>query len=575
MSEKSDVSNERSIVDADDESAGGESPSESRSPSPDSFFLREVRDKLRDAWGRNLMGETPVRRGFFRSDRSSMIPSKSLARSAFSAKFARYETRPSRSASVLDAMPRMSCFRRRNRDRCLPCMHESLRMADEAGTTTDIDARSESGRSLGLAEFHVEPREAVSFERRRTVARSHEEEGIEEEVSGRAANEGEDRDAIATTVESKPAASKPTETLSRSPSKIAQAATAASRQSRISLSEAHTSDEEASSFAPDDDEPSGYRNTAPCHLPTVLSPDMEALRALKQRQPTTMEARIAVAESATSAKRRSDGECRLEEGTSKDESRQSAAVRQDAGERKGPPRVLSKVKTERTISSFAKGELRRGYSCASVVDLPKGSAGGTFEAPRSEEAAGEGGRVVAETSKDSVLPSGPTEAFLREAIRANESAASALKALAGEFSRLTERRDADDANASRRAKLAARLAELLADSKRYVCPDRFPSDLVFSAKQPPVCNSRLLRRVLPLDSYNLVAPLLGMPVWYPKRYEKRARTATAVRYEDEETEDSEIPFDLVVSRVRVPTYVCPARRGIFNSETSPDFISRL
>ncbi|XP_020279300.1 uncharacterized protein LOC109852505 [Pseudomyrmex gracilis] len=64
--------------------------------------------------------------------------------------------------------------------------------------------------------------------------------------------------------------------------------------------------------------------------------------------------------------------------------------------------------------------------------------------------------------------------------------------------------------------------------------------------RPPACNSRLLRRALPLESYNLVAPLLGMPIWWPKK--KRVKSAVEVEAEieaDEEMED-EIPFSLVV-----------------------------
>ncbi|XP_011684685.1 PREDICTED: uncharacterized protein LOC105448023 [Wasmannia auropunctata] len=130
-----------------------------------------------------------------------------------------------------------------------------------------------------------------------------------------------------------------------------------------------------------------------------------------------------------------------------------------------------------------------------------------------------------------------------------------LESLASEFSsRVIEQHDtADVPAAKKRAKLAARLTKLLADSKRYLCPDKFPSDLVFSAKQPPVCNSRLLRRVLPLDSYNLVAPLLGMKTWYPKRARKvdiaatvQFKTEEEEEEEEEEETEGEIPFDLIV-----------------------------
>ncbi|XP_015116843.1 uncharacterized protein LOC107041005 [Diachasma alloeum] len=39
-----------------------------------------------------------------------------------------------------------------------------------------------------------------------------------------------------------------------------------------------------------------------------------------------------------------------------------------------------------------------------------------------------------------------------------------------------------------------------------------------SRLKKPYCNSQQLRRFLPFKSYNLVAPILGMPEWHPKRW---------------------------------------------------------
>lgn len=615
-SEKYGASTDRSIRDdADDRSdaVGSKSP-ESGSRSSESSFFREVREKLREMWNRSA-GERGTKYELLRPDsgKSSMIPSKSLAESAFSARFARYEIWQSRSASVLDAMPTMSCFRRRNRDRCLPCMHKSLRreidetvgVRSRATPPTEIDARddSESGSSE-LVEFHEESLRRTLSVRRTAVPRYPEKSAG---ASDRATVPSHREDtAIATTIdsnrrlESRTLKSTESPSLSKSPKSlnVAQSAISlSSERSRVSSSEAHTSeDEEASSPLALDDDPSRYKTVAPCHLPTVLLPSMEPLRALKHRRPTTMESRIALMESAASAKERSDedededDDARASRGksqprTGRDGERENTGERKDASSRS--PRVLLKVKTEERlfspiaefVESPRKDGLRKGYSCASIGDLSKDPTRGTLEIPRS--ATEDGGRIEGvilpsegvddSAAKEPATPSGSAEEagrraelplssvaevarFLEGTTREDESAAIALAMLANEFSsRVTKQHDADapTATAMRRAKLAARLTKLLADSKRYSSPDKFPSDLVFSAKQPPVCNSRLLRRILPLDSYNLVAPLLGMPPWYPKRCVQKAEIAAEVRYEDEETEDEEteegeIPFDLVV-----------------------------
>ncbi|XP_015428973.1 PREDICTED: uncharacterized protein LOC107185731 [Dufourea novaeangliae] len=93
-----------------------------------------------------------------------------------------------------------------------------------------------------------------------------------------------------------------------------------------------------------------------------------------------------------------------------------------------------------------------------------------------------------------------------------------LEILCKEFSeRLSRNVSNDDSEMEKNRKMIATLTRLLVDSKRYLNPDKFPSDLLFSTNQPPPCNPRLLQRILPQNSYNLVAPLLGLPEWYKKR----------------------------------------------------------
>lgn len=599
-SEKSRVSIDGSIVDTDDtKSEASESPAGSNTRSPELPSLREVREKLRAMWHQSIE-EKALKYKLLASGSgdSSMMPAKSLAKSAFSTKFARYEARKSRSASVLDVLPKVSCFRRRNPDRCLSCMHKSLRKTDETESarsraplpTLVTEARddSESSSSEGLAEFQEEL-QTILHSRWEKISRHPERiEDLSDKATSSSRQVEQENAAISTKVDPNQSKGKTPKTSEDSPSKALKTMKAvpslisvSSGRSKLSSSETHTSDEEPSSPIAMGDDPSRYKNMAPCHLPTILLHDMEPLRALRHKKPTTMEARIALMESATSAKEKSDDEyyedVKAERASTPKGSSQPRMAGEETekigGEKDASLRgskALLKVKSEQLIppivESARKDGLRRGYSCASIEDLSKDSARGTLGIPRSEAEDGRRG-VISLEKVDSVKESVPSGSvglkrraelplstvpeisrFLEREIWQDESPAIVLGSLAGEFSsRVIKQHDADTMTAAaiRRAKLAARLTKLLADSKRYLSPDKFPSDLVFSARQPPVCNSRLLRRVLPLESYNLVAPLLGMSIWCPKSVQKD-KAVRVMSYEEEES-DGEVSVDLVVS----------------------------
>lgn len=595
MSEVSRASTDRSIVDTDDKSDVAESESpESGTHSPESSpFFREMQRRLRKTWAANIEKQS-IQYKLFRSssNRSSMIPAKSLARSSFSTKFARYETRESRSANILSAIPKVSCFQRRNRDRCLSCMHKSLRKTDATDKAvssqtillTEIEARDDSESSSGeLPEFREELQKM--YLQKKNIPRNLEKIETASDKSASSSYQAEQEDISTPKAESnqsKNKTAKPAESLlSKSPKSLKATSISisiSSEPSRISSSEVHTSDDETSSPLALNDDPTRYKNMAPCHLPTVLLPSMEPLWALRHRKPTTMESRIALMESTITTKEKSDEEyyddaktAVSKTSTEKLQSRPVGEKPERLGEEKDislkSPRTLLKVKSEQQlippiVKSAPKDKLKRGYSCASIEDLSKDSARGTFNISRGEAEDGRG-EVISFAKEPSFSDSGrrtelplstvaEISQFLDKTNRRDASAAIMLESLADEFiSRLIKHQEHADTTATmRRVKLTARLTKLLADSKRYLSPDKFPSHLIFSAQQPPACNSRLLRRVLPLDSYNLVAPLLGMPIWYPKRKKKEK---VAVHYEEEREEEEEeeeiegaIPFDLVV-----------------------------
>lgn len=600
-SEVSRASTDRSIVDTDDKSDVAESESpESGTHSSESPFFREMQRRLRKTWAPNI-GKQSIQYKLFRSSssRSSMIPAKSLARSAFSTKFARYETGESRSANILSAIPKVSCFQRRNRDRCLSCMHKSLRKTDETDkavssqttSLTEIEARDDSESSSGeLPEFREELRK-ICFQKRDIPKNLKKIETVSDKSTSSYQAEQDDSVISTSKIESnqsdnKNKTTKPAENLlSKSPKNLKTTSISvsiSSEPSKISSSEVHSSDDETSSPLALDDDPSRYKNMAPCHLSTVLLPSMEPLRALKHRKPTTMESRIALMESTITTKEKSDEEYYDDAKTAASKTSTEKLQPKPIGEKPErlceekdislkSSRTLLKVKSEQQlippiVKSAPKDKLKRGCSCASIEDLSRDSARGTFEISRGEAEDGRG-KVISFAEIDSTKESAFSDSerrtelplstvaeisqFLEKTKRRDASAAIMLESLTDEFiSRLIKQHEHTGMTATiRRAKLTARLTKLLADSKRYLNPDKFPSDLIFSAQQPPACNSRLLRRVLPLDSYNLVAPLLGMPIWYPKRIKKKE---IAMLYEKEEEEEEEeeiegaIPFDLVV-----------------------------
>jgi len=598
---RSRASTDRSIVDTDKSDVAESKSPESGTSSSEFPFFREMQRRLRETWAANIR-EQDVKYKLLKSNsnKSSMIPAKSLTKSAFSTKFAKYETWENRSANLLDAIPRMSCFRRKNRDRCLSCMYKSLRKANEteavssrATLLTEIEAKDDSESSSGgLPEFREELRK-ILYSQRKEILRYPE---IVEDVSSKSASPSLQTEQENTEIsikidpnQSKDKIPKRTDSLLSKNLKSLKAISSSIsissdiERSKISSSEAHTSDDETTSPLALDNDPSQYKNMAPCHLPTVLLPSMEPLRALRHRKPTTMESRIALMESVTLTKEKSDDEYYDDVKTvetikerSPSKTTKSEKISEEKDTPSKTPRALLKVKSQQQlispiVESARKDELKRGYSCASIKDLSKDSTRRTFEVPRGEAEGGRGEVIPLEeidsakgsTSSDSVkaerraelplLTVAEVSRFLEKANRGDVSTATMLESLANEFSsRMIKQYDASMTATKKRAKLAAKLTKLLVDSKCYLNPDKFPSDLVFSTKQPLVCNSRLLRRILPLDSYNLVAPLLGMPVWYPKR---PVRKKEKVHYETEEEKKEEeeeeeiegkIPFDLIV-----------------------------
>lgn len=132
------------------------------------------------------------------------------------------------------------------------------------------------------------------------------------------------------------------------------------------------------------------------------------------------------------------------------------------------------------------------------------------------------------------------------------------------FAKRLEKQGRKTRETFRAEKATKRLLALLVNSKQYVSnlSKTFDNDL--PCKQRAPINFRQLRRVLPVQSYNLIAPILGIPSWHPKHWTSikdarklkietktaasKIKSQTSVRFSHHR--ESEIEFDLVVSRVK-------------------------
>ncbi|CAK9826086.1 hypothetical protein ANTRET_LOCUS3987 [Anthophora retusa] len=294
----------------------------------------------------------------------------------------------------------------------------------------------------------------------------------------------------------------------------------------------------------------------PCHAPTNFRPSLEPLRALRNRKPTTLQDRIALLESSSVKKSIS-----IEDYNDIREKPRSVPKGVDGTERTKvdekpvPPLTRAKSVLEKLTSGKGTEKqrhvLKKGtsFSCFPV------STGTMFNKSEIYRVASKDAlRELDATRDDGFLKTLRSSNFSRattklpltcsnevlkvfENLEENSSTTSMMEILCKEFSeRLTDNIENEKSDEKERREMIIRLTRLLVDSKRYLYPDKFPSDLHFSTNQPPNCNSRLLRRIFPLKTYNLIAPILGMPEFYPKKeaaFDTTFKDATGRRYTDE------------------------------------------
>lgn len=280
----------------------------------------------------------------------------------------------------------------------------------------------------------------------------------------------------------------------------------------------------------------------PCHAPTNFRPSLQPLRALRNRKSTTLRDRIDLLEASSLRKSGS-----LDDGVPKEKSRPKSSVLEkesSSEEAKPVPPPLTKARSvvvekltdekgETIVGNTRQHVLRKGTSFSGFpVSTPASNKSEIYRGDASKRAL----RELDETRDDGLLKT-PLSTDLPRAetklpltrdpceiveiltnLEENVSSTDMLNILCKEFSeRLSKNTENNDPITRERNRMITNLTRLLIDSKRYLYPDKFPSHLLFSTDQPPIHKVKIMRRILPINTYNKVAKLLKLPKWHIKR----------------------------------------------------------
>ena len=242
---------------------------------------------------------------------------------------------------------------------------------------------------------------------------------------------------------------------------------------------------------------------APCHMPINLKPSLEPLKALRQKKSRSIQSRVASAEkevdSANDDEDDNDDEAPVDAARDRLDAIKSPRRKAHLGESN-----LTDEDQNRIVSESSKiDELIEDQRLGEFDDLMNYSFQQT--------------PIISDLEVINIS---------LKCIQENKSMTEILQILGKEYSKRLSDKSNDEneilgaVDIRKNEKIAKNLLTLLVDSRSYLNRSKWgneTSDLLFSSKQPPLCNSRQLRRVLPLKSYNLVAPILGMAEWYPRR----------------------------------------------------------
>ncbi|XP_076276548.1 uncharacterized protein LOC143207218 [Lasioglossum baleicum] len=491
---------------------------------------------------------------------SRTIPSGSRSTSGSSPQFAHLELWESPSSRVLSSIPKLSSFPRKHHDRCLPCIYKSFESQSSRKISLPVtslqniinshEKRVVSSRNtsedsdsiyVGLPDFEntVErisncefDTKKVTFDEPNNISES---EIVKETPSAQEYRKESSRTTAQTVPESessRKAITQKDEEYQRDEESVSvgknlndavkfERVASSLERSKLSASlQSDSSDENDSLAVSIDEDQSKPKYLAPCHMPTVLKPSLEPFKALRNRKPTTLQDRITFLESSSKKSLPLDDRDEVQEKQAKLNKPEGSKE-----EKSGPAaKILTKAKSipgdmileNKERAAKKEHVLRKGVSVANFTvpgDIydEQDSTSKTEDLPKKSEL--DGLHPSIDVSKTATrLPLTDTMEILEVLQNLEEkSTTSMLETLCKEFSEHLSTSIPNDSDMEKHKKIIPNLTSLLVDSKRYLDPEKFPSDLVFSSNQPPPCNPQLLKRILPQKSYNLIAPLLGLP----------------------------------------------------------------
>ncbi|XP_076676249.1 uncharacterized protein LOC143373172 [Andrena cerasifolii] len=477
---------------------------------------------------------------------SKTIPSGTRSTSGPSPQFIHPETRETPSASILSSIPKLSGYPRKNRDRCLPCMYKSFQTQSprkisfpmtvlrrtinpEAARSASPSSASLESTSISIPSFEDEIQRILNSEAKNRSVMFDEEHAdsqsgivketpssFQEKVEGPVEtveqkgipDSGSSENKVTTRNDEGDQGDSGLTSVTKDLNDNAKCTQVASlERSKVSFSVHSVSSVEDESFSVSiGDDQSKRKHVAPCHAPTIFRPSLEPLRALRLRKPTTLQDRIALTESTLITKSTSVDDyddVPNKTNKSKIDTKKLALENTELGTPKKEQHGLGKgtdavPDSSEIVTASLTNALQK---LASVQD-------NVFS------------RATDPSKPVSTVPLRRTGEIVDTLANVKENASSTcmLESLCKEFSeRLSKNATNKTTNAKRTDETMTTLTRLLVDSKRYLYPDKFPSDLLFSTTQPPPCNPRILRHILPSKSYTLIAPLLGLPEWQPKK----------------------------------------------------------
>nr|XP_033321558.1 uncharacterized protein LOC117217821 isoform X1 [Megalopta genalis]XP_033321559.1 uncharacterized protein LOC117217821 isoform X1 [Megalopta genalis] len=523
------------------EEAKGESSDRADEGKPEEFPRREESPKDSQF--------AVARRGVSRLFATSpTIPSGSRSTSGPSPRFAQLEPLRNPSGRVLSSIPELSNFPRGHRDKCLPCIYKSFEARSSRRTSFPVTTLhriinskrvvspsdgSESSGTICLPDFEETLERMFAGDVKKVSFR------VPSDLRAEEAPLPQERLEEASTEESAPHSERSCDAVTRkdneqdrggasisagkSPKEAAKFERAATlERSKLSASfRSDSTEDEDSQPASIDEDQSRPKYLAPCHAATVLKPSLEPLRALRNRKATTLQDRIAFLESSSKKNWSLDDEAQEKQPKSgkpeEIEAEKSDPVVKHLKKAKSVPENLILENVERAKKDHV---LRKGLTVAGLA-LLKDASGEQACADETEDEArlDDSAETIGEVSAPRLPLTDTAEVMqILQGLEEETPAASMLETLSKEFSERVWNASYDNSVvAEKTKKLIGTLTSLLVDSKRYLDTRRFPSDLSFSSNQPPPCNPQLLKRILPEKSYNLVAPLLGLPVSHPPK----------------------------------------------------------